>query len=69
MSQSCWTHTLDCDGDCGAQIQITLRESKMDMTLRAAVAIGWKVVKTGHRRSYEFFCPFCQSRAKRVAKA
>jgi len=67
MSKSCWTHTMECDGDCGAQIEIRLRESKRDMTLRASAAIGWKAVKTG--RSYEFFCPFCQARAKRMVRA
>lgn len=65
-----FNNVLECDGECGARIEITLREAKPhDGDLNSvAELLGWSTAdrKKGKKIEVQVFCPFCQARAKRI---
>jgi len=59
----------DCDGDCGAYVEVNLHER--GKFVDAAVidvmqALGWTTRTHGKRT--EFYCQFCQKRARRIVE-
>ena len=67
MSKSLETIWIECDGDCGARIEITVRgKAGMGLCDAAAEALGWTTRDRGKKT--EVYCPFCQSRARRIVQ-
>lgn len=64
-----FTEWMECDGDCGARIELTARR-KTDLALDAAAeALGWTTRGPFKGKgTQQVYCPFCQERAKRIVE-
>jgi hypothetical protein len=67
-----FTNSLECAGECGAKISITLRLAKSHVgdLMGVAELLGWSTsdrkVKGKKEPETDVFCPFCQARARRI---
>ena len=63
-----YTSWLECDGECGAKIELIIPASPVRKVLLHSVAelLGWATRDHGKRT--EVYCPFCQKRAERIVK-
>lgn len=69
-----FTNALECAGECGAKIEITLREAKSHEGELMGIAelLGWSTAdrkaKGKKEPKTDVFCPFCYARAKRIVE-
>lgn len=63
-----YTQILECNGECGAKIEVTLRNrNNIGNCHSIAEALGWTTRDPkDKRRTTEVYCEHCQTLAKRI---
>jgi len=62
--QTFWTDTFECDGNCGAKVELTSRDPQRRVTRTTLESLDWLVVAGD-----EAYCPECTTTAARIRKA
>lgn len=62
MNGKIYEDIFDCDGDCGAKVELTSHDSTRRINRGTLESLGWLVISGA-----EAYCPECQKTASKIA--